>query len=195
MTTTVAIAAIEAGGDTELMSRIAAGDRAAFASLYRREQHRVYRFAVQMSGSVPVAEDVTQETFLVLMREAGRYDAARGSIGAFLYGIARNQVLRALARSRSQVPFDEESDAEPVDPGNPLAALTDSEAVEAVRQAVLSLPAQYREAVVLCDLHEQSYAEAAVALGVAVGTVRSRLHRARSLLNRKLAGQRKGGRA
>ena len=68
-----------------------------------------------------------------------------------------------------------------------LGDLTRAESIDALRQAVLTLPVRYREAVVLCDLQEMSYADAAVALGCAVGTVRSRLHRGRALLALKLA--------
>ena len=70
--------------------------------------------------------------------------------------------------------------------GDPLDELTRSELIEGVRQAVLALPQHYRETVVLCDLHELSYQETAAVLGCAVGTVRSRLHRARALLVERL---------
>jgi RNA polymerase sigma-70 factor (ECF subfamily) len=79
--------------DPELLDRALAGEEDAFTSLYRRRQGGIYRFALQMTGSVEVAEDVTQETFLALLLHGSRYDAARGSVSAFLYGIARNFVL------------------------------------------------------------------------------------------------------
>ncbi|HEX8098424.1 MAG TPA: RNA polymerase sigma factor [Pyrinomonadaceae bacterium] len=177
--------------DDELLRLARGGDEGAFVTLYRRRQGGVYRFALQMCGSEAVAEDVTQEVFMVLMREAGRYEPSRGSLAAYLYGIARNQVLRHLHRDRNAVQiFDETDDdgyASPfVSKDDPLADLTRSETIESVRQAVLALPEHYREVVVLCDLHEMSYAEAAEALGCAVGTIRSRLHRARGLLVEKL---------
>lgn len=179
--------------DEELLRLMMAGDEEAFTALYQRRQGGVYRFALHMSGSEAVAEDVTQEVFLTLMREAGAYDAARGSLAAFLYGIARNYVLRRLRQDRSYVPIADETaegDACAYDhlvaQQDPLGDLTRNEMIESVRNAVLALPARYREAVVLCDLHEMNYAEAAAALGCAVGTVRSRLHRARALLAEKL---------
>lgn len=171
-----------------------AGDEDAFVALYRRRQGGVYRFALQMCGSPTVAEDVTQEVFMVLMREAQKFDPTRGSLPAYLYGIARNHVLRALERDRAFVPIaDEDGNAE-VSPthekfiahGDLLADLARNETIERVRQAVLALPAHYREVVVLCELHEMSYAEAATALDCAVGTVRSRLHRGRAMLIEKL---------
>ena len=182
--------------DADLLRRMLAGDEEAFTALYRRRQGGVYRFALQMSGSEAVAEDVVQETFMVLMRDGGNFDAGRGSVSAYLYGIARNHVLRAFDRERALVRFEDEAEeggelphenlvARP----DPLGDLTRAESVEKLRQAVLALPAHYREVVVLCELHEMSYADAAEALGCAVGTVRSRLHRARAMLAEKLRGR------
>jgi RNA polymerase sigma-70 factor (ECF subfamily) len=171
--------------DATLLRRLAAGDEQAFTALYRRRQADIYRFALQMSGSEAIAEDVTQEVFLLLIREASAYDPGRGSLQAFLLGVARNYVLRVLEKNRSGVPLDD--DVEPcAAAADALADLTREETVESVRQAVLALPAHYREVVVLCDLQELDYAQAAEALGCAVGTVRSRLHRARGLLLEKL---------
>ena len=179
--------------DDELLRLLRAGDEDAFTTLYRRRHAGLYRFALQMSGSEALAEDVTQEVFMVLMREADHYDATRGTLQAYLYGIARNQVLRRLERDRPLVQIvDEAEEAERgvsermVADGDPLGDLLRSEMIESVRQAVLALPSHYREVVVLCDLHEMSYLEASAALSCAVGTVRSRLHRARSLLIERL---------
>jgi RNA polymerase sigma-70 factor (ECF subfamily) len=166
--------------DLELLRRIAGGDREAFAALYRRRQRGIYRFALQMCGSPAAAEDITQEVFLLLIRQPGAYEPARGPVAAFLYGVARNLVLRHGGREQ---PLEEGAEA----PGeHPEAEAARWELVETVRAAVLALPVHYREAVVLCDLEEMDYAEAASALGCAVGTVRSRLHRGRQLLARRL---------
>ena len=179
--------------DEELLRLMVAGDENAFLALYRRRQGGIYRFALQMSGSVTIAEDVTQEVFMVLMGEAKNYDPDKGSLSAYLYGIARNHTLRSTSRNRSFVSIGEgyEEEGEPaheqlIAQDDPLRDLTRGEAIESVRQAVTALPAHYREVVVLCDLHEMSYAEAAQVLGCAVGTIRSRLHRARALLIKKL---------
>ena len=188
--------------DAELLRLMLAGDEEAFTALYRRRQGGVYRFALQMSGSETTAEDVVQETFMVLMRDGGNFDAARGSVAAYLYGIARNHVLRAFDRERSLVRFADGEDDGADSPHenliarpDPLGDLTRAESVEKLRQAVLALPPHYREVVVLCELHEMSYVEAAEALGCAVGTVRSRLHRARAMLAEKLRGRRSETRA
>lgn len=179
--------------DAELLRLMMAGDEAAFTALYRRRQGGIYRFALQMCGSRSVAEDVTQEVFMALIRDAQHYDPSRGSLAAYLYGVARHHVLRRLERDGSYVSMTNEQadeDAQTPEPliaqHDPLADLARSEMIQAVRQAVLALPAHYREVVVLCDLHEMSYGEAANVLGCAVGTIRSRLHRARSLLLEKL---------
>jgi RNA polymerase sigma-70 factor, ECF subfamily len=177
--------------DSELLKGTLRGDEQSLTELYRRRQGAVYRFALQMSGSIALAEDVTQEVFMVLMREGSTFDEARGSLNAFLLGIARNLVRQKAAREQFYVALDEnaEDDRPTVAaPGvnDPFDNLIRNEMVEAVRRAVLSLPARYREVVVLCDLQELSYAEVADLLGCAVGTVRSRLHRARALLLEKL---------
>ena len=173
--------------DEDLLRRIVAGDAAAFTALFRRRQSDVYRFALHMTGLPAVAEDVTQDVFLALIKDAGRYDASRATVKAWLAGIARNHSLRRLERDRGTVPLDDDHDVpETAVDLDPLDALTRSERIEGLRKAILTLPVAYREAVVLCDLEELTYAEAAAALECAVGTVRSRLHRGRALLGMKM---------
>jgi len=179
--------------DDELLTLLREGDESAFITLYRRRQGGIYRFALRMSGSETVAEDVTQEVFMTLMRGDGNYDPSRGSFPAYLFGVARNQVLRRLEKDRFLSPIyegAEDQDSSTLESlitlDDPLTRLTRKEMIASVRQAVLALPAHYREVVVLCDLQEMSYADASAALGCAVGTVRSRLHRARALLVEKL---------
>jgi RNA polymerase sigma-70 factor (ECF subfamily) len=171
--------------DEELLQAARRGDEDAFTSLYGRYQARIYRFALHMSGSSGVAEDVTQEVFLTVLNSDG-YDPSRGFVAAYLYGIARNQVLRHLHRNESQVPMGEEAECVDTSAGDVLTDLARRETIARVREAVLGLPHRYREVVVLCELEEMDYSETAAVLGCAVGTVRSRLHRARRLLVRKL---------
>jgi RNA polymerase sigma-70 factor (ECF subfamily) len=175
--------------DEELLRLMLAGDESAFIALYRRWQANIYRFALRMCGSEAMAEDVTQEVFMILMNDSSRYDTNKGSLSGYLYGIARFQSLRRLQRDRAWVSIEDETDFEDQGSGisnDPLLDLTRAETVQSVRDAILVLPPHYREVVVLCDLHELSYADAADALGCAIGTVRSRLHRARGLLLEKL---------
>jgi len=175
--------------DSELLQSMLAGDEEALIALHQRRQKGIYQFALQMCGSPALAEDVTQEVFMVLIREGKTFDATRGSLTAFLIGVARNHVLRRLRRERFYVAIADDSatvDQVSTRQAGPLDDLSRTEMIESVRKSVLALPERYREAVVLCDLQELSYAEAAAILGCAVGTVRSRLHRGRALLIEKL---------
>jgi RNA polymerase sigma-70 factor (ECF subfamily) len=185
--------------DGDLLRLLSGGNEKAFLEFYRRHQGVVYRFALQMSGKTEIAEEVTQDVFFVVINSAKRYDSERGSVLAFLYGIARNFVLRALERERPYLTIldDPASDysgrlaGEVAAEQDIFSDLAQNERIETLRRAVLALPPAYREVVVLCDLHERDYAEAASALGCAIGTVRSRLHRARALLAEKMrAGER-----
>ena len=181
--------------DDELLMRLRNGDEQAFAALYGRRQGSIYRFAQHMSGSASLAEDITQEVFLALLRAECGYDRERGTLSGYLFGIARKLVLRSLERGRGDVPLESETDEvaprELAVVDDPLAGLTRHETIEALRRAVHALPRRYREVVVLCDLEELDYADAAVALGCPIGTVRSRMHRARALLLEKLHQDRK----
>jgi RNA polymerase sigma-70 factor (ECF subfamily) len=204
-----------------LLRRMVAGDEAAFTLLYRRKHPAIYRFALHMSGNAALAEDVTQEVFMTLIRDAKRFDPARGTLGGFLFGIARNHLRRRWEQERNSVPLPESADeldsimarskasgkngssaygngnghANGNGNGNGAGAsaymlhrddFASLENVQRVRQAIATLPENYREVVVLCELDELSYEDAAAALDCPVGTVRSRLHRARAILVEKL---------
>jgi RNA polymerase sigma-70 factor, ECF subfamily len=180
--------------DDDLLRQLIAGDDRAFVALYRKYQATIYRFAFLICGRPNVAEDVTQEVFLTLIREPQRYDSSRGTLLSYLYGIARNHILRSLKRERAYIPLNQESEDENFSP--PLISNEDpfrdygrNEVVRIVRQAVLSLPPRYREVVVLCDFQDFSCADAAAALNCAVGTVFSRLNRGHLLLLKKLAAK------
>lgn len=178
--------------DSELLQSMQAGDEEALTALYQRRASGIHRFALQMCGSQALADDVTQEVFMVLIRDGHTFDPARGSLNAFLIGVARNHVLRRLRRERFYVPIEGDPEGErptnnsPPAIAGPLDNLARTETIESVRRSVLALPERYREVVVLCDLQEMSYLEASEILGCAVGTVRSRLHRGRGLLIEKL---------
>ncbi|HVB33253.1 MAG TPA: sigma-70 family RNA polymerase sigma factor [Patescibacteria group bacterium] len=148
-----------------------------------------------MTGRPEAAEEVVQEVFMVLIRGSESFDAQRGPLGAFLFGIARNRVYRLLEADRRYVTMSEEWPEElsagcgaigrqPLDAADHLDR---AETTAQVRKAVLSLPERYREVVTLCDLEEMGYEQAASILNCPVGTVRSRLNRARGMLAEKLA--------
>jgi RNA polymerase sigma-70 factor (ECF subfamily) len=184
--------------DETLVRRIAEGDVDALALLFQRRQQNVYRFALHLTGSPSLADDVTQDVFVVVIRDAHRFEPGRAAVPAWLCGIARNFVRRRLAADRGAASIDVDEGLEAALPAaspDPLDALTSAEAIESLRRAVLTLPLRYREAVVLCDLQELSYVDAAAALDCPVGTVRSRLNRGRAMLTAKmLAAQRRSTR-
>ncbi|HEX4544738.1 MAG TPA: sigma-70 family RNA polymerase sigma factor, partial [Candidatus Acidoferrum sp.] len=178
--------------DDVLLRRAAKGDQEAFTLLYRRHQAALYRFALRMTGNSWAAEEVVQDVFMTLMREPKKYDAARGPVGAYLFGIARNRVMKHLERLPRELSLEEQNgngaraNESAVNRFTPVHWAEQQERSERVRAAVLELPAEFREAVVLCELEELSYEEAAQLSGCPIGTIRSRLHRGRALLLAKL---------
>jgi RNA polymerase sigma-70 factor (ECF subfamily) len=178
--------------DDELLGRIASGDVDALAELFRRRQQGIYRFVLHLTGSSALADDVTQDVFVTVIREAGRFEPGRSVVPAWLCGIARNSVRRRLALEKGVASLDGDHDREldlPVVTPDPLGDLTSAERIESLRRAVLTLPLRYREAIVLCDLQEMSYADAAAAMNCPVGTVRSRLNRGRTMLAARMQAE------
>lgn len=177
--------------DQELLRQLAKGNERAFKTLYDRYQGPIYRFALHMSGNRATAEETTQEVFTRIITNSKGYDATRGSLGSYLFGMARNIARRAIQDVSSELALEEEAldqDEFAVAAGlDLLEDLTNGELVDALRAAVLALPQQYREAVVLCDLEEISYQEAAELLQCSPGTVASRVHRGRKILKKKLS--------
>jgi len=182
--------------DTDLLRQMRAGAADAFAALYRRHQGPLYRFALLRCGSADTAADVVQETFMGLLTERFRFDPLRGQLQHFLFGVARNLILKSeTAQGRHLVPAGPDDDADTGDAladdaACPLARLLDNEAAEAVRRALALLAPHYRDAVILYELHDMSYADIADICQVDIGTVRSRLSRGRAALAKRLAGWR-----
>ncbi len=178
--------------DDLLLRRAARGDEEAFALLYRRHQGGLYRFALRMTGSAWGAEEIVQDVFMTLIRAPKKYDPERGSVGGLLFGIARNRVMKHLERIPREVSLEEKNEDGTgtgivlKDNFTPAIWTEKRERVRQVRAAVLDLPAEFREAVVMCELEEMSYEEAAQMTGCPIGTIRSRLHRGRALLLAKL---------
>jgi RNA polymerase sigma-70 factor, ECF subfamily len=178
--------------DDVLLRRAAKGDEDAFTFLYRRHQAAMYRFALRMTGNAWAAEEIVQDVFMILMRDPKKYDPARGALGAFLYGIARNRVMKHWERLPREILLQEkhEDGSGPgiilQDTATPSSWLEGRERAEQVRAAVMELPPEFRETVILCELEELSYEEAALMAGCPIGTIRSRLHRGRALLLAKL---------
>lgn len=178
--------------DEALLKRSAKGDEEAFSTLYRRHAAPLYRFALRMTGSGWGAEEIVQDVFMTLIREPGKYDAQRGTLPAFLFGIARNKVMKHNERQPREISLVERSEdghgtgITLRDPFTPAMWAEQRERLEKVRAAVKELPVEFRETVVLCELEELSYEQAAQLLDCPIGTIRSRLHRGRALLLAKL---------
>jgi RNA polymerase sigma-70 factor (ECF subfamily) len=174
--------------DAGLLEQARRGDEQAFSTLFARYQRSIYRYGAYMCGR-EAADDVVQDTFLAVLRQQDRHDAPRTSLGGYLFGIARHVVIKRLAArgdaSLAAPPADLEERPSP-EPAV-FDALIRAQSIDAVRAAIRSLPAAYRESIVLCELQEMPYADAADLMQVPIGTVRSRLHRARALLASRLA--------
>jgi RNA polymerase sigma-70 factor, ECF subfamily len=182
----------EEARDDVLLRRAAKGDEDAFTVLYRRHQAAIYRFALRMTGNAWASEEIVQDVFMTLMREPKKYDAERAALAAYLYGIARNRVMKHLERLPREVALDEQNEngsrggAGVINALTPMHWAEGQERIQQVRAAVLDLPMEFRETVVLCELEELSYEEASQRIGCPIGTIRSRLHRGRALLLAKL---------
>jgi RNA polymerase sigma-70 factor (ECF subfamily) len=189
--------------DATLVGRLRHGDAAAARELYERHGGALLRFAMTMSDSRQSAEDVVHDTFVELLRHPARFDPERGPVIAFLLGIARHRMARLARVSLRDAevtldgtePGDDEGRMDPVPPRATagLTAVEDTadeldrlQSIARVRAAVFDLPRVHREVIALCDLEELPYATVATILGCPIGTVRSRLSRARALLATRL---------
>ena len=168
--------------DAGLLNRARRGDEQAFSELFARHHRAIRRYGVYMCGA-DSGDDIVQETFLAVLRQVGRDDEVRGTVVAYLFGIARHVSIKRWT-GRGEEELSEEAAA---NQPTVLEDLARADTIAAVRAAVHSLPSTYREVVVLCELQEMDYATAAGVIGCPVGTVRSRLSRARALLTSKLA--------
>lgn len=182
-----------AGTDTaSLWQRLLAGDASALDPLYRREAGPVYRFALALCGNPAWAADATQEAFIALASRPAGFDPSRGSLGAYLAGVARHCVLAQWrAGPVADVgALDDDALAGAGQggdsPANPEELLVCDQGLESFWAAVRRLPWPFREAMVLVDLQERSYAEAAAIAGIELNTLRTRVHRARRQLARLL---------
>jgi RNA polymerase sigma-70 factor (ECF subfamily) len=163
------------------------GDEEAFTLIYQRYVLGISSFARNMGIPAHSAEDVAQNVFLTLIKSVGTFDVRRGSAGAFIYGITRNHVLRWIRENRNNTSISD-SELSEIQVENPLMEYSKAEEILKLRKAIHQLPENYREVLILCEINELSYEEASEILVCAIGTVRSRLHRARSILARALRG-------
>jgi RNA polymerase sigma-70 factor, ECF subfamily len=185
--------AAEDEGDAALVARLGSGAAIALDPLYRRHRKAVYRFALLWTGSAARAADVTQDVFMHLLTRAGDYDPARGSLLAWLLGITRNfSRQRCGFRDTDALRIDDaqadREDATFLVADDAAERIVAREDLDRLRRGIAALPPHYRDVLVLVELAERSYAEAAMICGCELNTVRSRLSRARALLARWLDG-------
>jgi RNA polymerase sigma-70 factor, ECF subfamily len=179
--------------DADLERAARSGGEEAISVLYRRHGALIYRFSLRMCQDPSIAEEVTQEVFLALLRQADRYDPARAALSTWLCGIARRQVWKHLERRQRDYPIestDQDGESYEVESLNdsPADALSRKESVDLVRRGLDELPADLKEVILLCEFEEMTYEEAALVVAVPVGTIRSRLHRAKARLKLALIG-------
>lgn len=185
--------------DLDLLRQMRAGDQKALSVLYARHQTPLYRFAMLRSGSAHVAADVVQDIFVALIEGKLVFDPARGALSGFLFGVARNFILKREQAARRFLPIqynsDDSDDAIEIDfvdsNPSPLEKILADDRAEAVRRALSKIPPHYRDVLILYEMQDLSYAEIAHICNVDIGTVRSRLSRGRgkllALLNRSEA--------
>lgn len=200
----MSVPAADPASDCALLARARAGDAMAFALLYRRHSGAVFRYAALLAPHRDAAADATQETFLWLVTDgAARFDPAQGSLAAFLCGVVRHHTLRIRAaearHGASALPpvallaSTDEPASGAIQPAaadqavdDALSHLLERERGDALLAALRNLSAEQREIIALVEFEEFSYAETAAIVGCPVGTVRSRLHRAKQALQQRL---------
>ena len=170
----------------ELLSRVRDGDEDAFTLIYTRYVSGVRSFVRHMGIPSNSTEDVAQNVFMTLIKNASTFDIQRGSALSFIYGVARNHILRWIRENKRVDVASLETEIAGSEFVNPLMEYSKAEEVSKLRKAIQLLPEHYREVIILCEIHEFSYEQAAEILDCAVGTVRSRLHRGRSILANNL---------
>ncbi len=173
--------------DELLLAKAGDGDQAAFLELYERHRLPIFRFAYRLLGSIEVAEDVTHDCFLSLIKRPANFCSERGSLRSYLFAAARNLALKHFRNQGRETGLDEVSEEPHVSARQqPLRRLLDDELAAKVTDAILSLPALQREALVLFEYEGLSLNEISNVVGADVGAVKARLFRAREGLKSML---------
>lgn len=177
----------DAAEERRLVAAAARGSQAAFETLYRRHAPRVYALCLRMTGQAALAEDCAQEAFVQAWRNLGRFES-RSAFGTWLHRIAVNAVLQQGRRRGETLGLEDSAEREAADM-LPDATLEDPGARRDLEAAIASLPERARHVLVLVGVYGHSHEEAAAMLGVAEGTCKAQLHRARELLTQRLQSQ------
>lgn len=178
--------------ETKLIRKAVEGDRTAFGKIYFLLRDPIYGFAFRMLGENAAAEDITQETFVFFIENSKKFQPERGSLLAFLCGVARNRILHYMRRNRDDFEFDSQESDDFIElqdeiGRNPLEILLESELETKVNESLKELPPLQREAIILREIQEFSYDEIAKITGDDVNAVKVRLYRARRNLARRIA--------
>lgn len=174
----------DAAAERQLVASAAGGSTPAFEQLYRRHAARVYAVCLRMTGNAATAEDCVQEAFVQAWRNLGQFET-RSTFGTWLHRIAVNTVLQQVRRRQELLGEGDSIEREVADRlADPLG--DDPGRSRDVEAAIAGLPAGARHVLVLVGLYGHSHEEAAQMLGVAVGTCKAQLHRARALLQARL---------
>ncbi len=178
----------EARTDVELLKMATQGNELAFQLLYERHRDPVFRFAYRLLGSDTHAEDATHDCFLGLLHNPRRFDPRQASLRTYLYAAVRNLALKEYRLRKNNGPAMDDVEAEPGDVRRPepLRRLLDEELASYVRRAIGELQHLQREAIILFEFEELPLAEIAAIVGADVGTVKSRIWRARERLRKTL---------
>lgn len=174
--------------DERLLEKASRGDETAFVELYQRHRSGVFRFAYRLLGTIELAEDITHDCFVGLIKNPLRFDPSRAMLRTYLYAAVRNLAMKHMRSSRRDLAVDELA-VEPATPdgAGPLEELLDQEVSNVVRRAIADLPPLQREVLVLFEYEQLSMAEIAEVVTTDVGSVKSRLFRARQSLKKSLA--------
>ena len=170
-----------------MLQKAGKGDQAAFLELYDRHRDPIFRFAYRLLGSFDIAEDITHDCFLSLIRRPEGYRPERAALRTYLFAIARNLALKHFRNTGRETGLEEMTDEPEVSPRHtPLRRLLDEELAEKVREAVFSLPDLQREALILYEYEGLSLKEIAAVVNADAGAIKARIYRARERLKRLL---------
>jgi RNA polymerase sigma-70 factor (ECF subfamily) len=180
--------------DAELLPRCRQGDEAAWHDLVARHTRKVFGLAYRFTGRVDEAEDLTQEVFVKVYQTLFRYREADGPFGGWLMAVARNHAIDHYRRRKQERLRRSEDTAVletmPAKGEHPVAGLEREERAGLVHRGLRALPPDLRLPLVLCDLQGLPYEEIAAQLSIPLGTVKSRINRARVELAKRLLARR-----
>lgn len=180
--------------DADLLPRCRRGDEAAWHALVDLYARKVFGLAYRFTGRVDEAEDLTQEVFVKVYQTLDRYRPSEGPFGGWLMAVARNHAIDHYRRRKQERLRRSEDtrvlDTMPAEGEHPVAGLERQERASLVHRGLRALPVDLRLPLILCDLQGMAYEDIAAELRIPLGTVKSRINRARLELAKRLMGRR-----